>query len=93
MPRLLQIQAMAIRGNRMPASDEYLNKAIECARAVEDVRDPIERAALLKISRAFMNLARHAATRHGRGTASEHDPAEHLDDANVILLWPRRSRR
>ena len=74
----------------MPAQDDYLDKAIECARAVEHMRDPIERTALLKISRAFMNLSRYVTTRHDQRAANHRDPAEHLDEQNVILFPPQR---
>ena len=77
----------------MPTKHDYLDKAMECVRATEDLRDPIERTALLKISRAFINLSRYVATRHDRGAASAQDPAEHLDDANVILFGAQRSPR
>jgi hypothetical protein len=43
----------------MSTTQHYRERAIECAAAAELVRDPRERATLLAIAKAFMNMARH----------------------------------
>jgi len=51
---------------------------------VERMRDPAERAAVLEIAKAFMNLADHAADRDDHGTphrASQYHSERHAADA------------
>jgi len=69
---------------RVSSRDRYLRKASECVRAFERMRDPIERAALLQIAKAFMNLAGHARNRHVYGVThrgTEPDPERYSADA------------
>jgi hypothetical protein len=54
----------------MTTRQSYRDKALECIEAAELMRDPSERAAMLRIAADYMTLAKHVADRQEHGTAA-----------------------
>jgi hypothetical protein len=52
----------------MSARDKYRKKAGEAVKAAEQMRDPIERTAMLRVAQDYLSLADHVGRRHEHGT-------------------------
>jgi hypothetical protein len=57
----------------MSTGGSYTDRADECLAAAENVSDPAERAALVKIAGCYLLLADYAAERQNHGTAHRDD--------------------
>jgi hypothetical protein len=55
--------------------EEYQSKALECARAAGQCRDPLERLRLLGLARQFVLLASHVGAWRGLGARSHDNEA------------------
>lgn len=53
----------------MSTRDFYVDRAKSCLAIAEWLRDPAERAALLKVAACYMSLADYVAERQDHGTA------------------------
>jgi len=62
-------------------NNTYMKQARDCALAAEKIRDPAERAALLKVAACYIMLADYVAERQKQGTARrmEDQPDMSLD--------------
>ena len=57
----------------MSTGGSYADRADECLVAAENVSDPAERAALVKIAGCYLLLADYASARRNHGTAHRDD--------------------
>ena len=64
----------------MTGRDAYRQKALECVRAAEGLRDAGERNKLLRIAGLYMSLAHRIAERYERGTAHRPSEPEHYPE-------------
>jgi hypothetical protein len=60
----------------MPERDGYRKRAMECAAAAELIRDPQERAALLEVAQAYLNMADHVGNRQRDASARRQECGE-----------------
>jgi len=57
----------------MSTGGSYADRADECLVAAENISDPAERAALVKIAGCYLLLADYVSGRHDQGTAHRED--------------------